>query len=159
MRKLLGEEFETARVFSSPRVRARKTAAIVFGGARDVTIDEDLREFEYGAYEGLTTAQIVKLDPGWELWSNGCPDGETADAVGQRCDRFLVTAGTGPATVVAFAHGHLLRILAARAVGLDASEGGIFALDTATISVVEDVKGKRIVRLWNLDPSLLSGTQ
>ena len=154
IRAVLGDEFDTAPIFASPRLRATATAAILFGPSRAITIDEDLREFEYGAYEGLTSAQISALDPGWDLWSDGCPDGETAEMVGRRCDRFLVAAAHGGPTVVAVAHGHLLRILAARAVGLNANDGAIFTLDTATISVVEDVKGKRVVRLWNLDPAL-----
>ena len=151
VRRLLGDDFEAAVVFSSPLQRALVTAETIFAG-RPITVDPDLAEFDYGAYEGLTSPQIRERDASWSLWATGCPGGETCADVGKRADRFLARAEAAGSVVVAVAHGHCLRILAMRAVGLAPELGAILTLDTATVSVIEDVRGKRVIRRWNLNP-------
>jgi broad specificity phosphatase PhoE len=155
VRKVMGSDFATAPVFSSPLARAKETAQIIFGSGR-VRFDNNLMEFDYGDYEGLTSTEIRLSNPTWEIWNDGCPNGETCDAVGMRADSFLQSIERSDATVVAVAHGHLIRILAARAIGLPGAQGQIFTLDTATISIIEDVRGKRAIKMWNLDPVLLT---
>jgi broad specificity phosphatase PhoE len=155
LRILMGDAMDTTPVFSSPLQRARHTATIVFGHERTISISEDLVEFNYGDFEGLTTPEIRAGHSNWDLWRDGCPGGETCIDVGLRADRFLAQAEAASDTVIVVAHGHLLRILAARAIGLDPHEGRAFTLDTATVSIIEDVRGYRLVKLWNLDPHLL----
>jgi broad specificity phosphatase PhoE len=153
LRHLVGDELTTALVFSSPRVRALVTAETVMGEGHVVCVDSNLAEFNYGDYEGLTTEEIWLRRPGWDMWRDGCPNGETAEDAGRRADAFLSVLDEAPDTVFAFAHGHIIRILAARAIGLEAHEGRIFALDTATVSVIEDVRGQKIIQHWNIDPA------
>ncbi|MCU1387913.1 MAG: putative phosphoglycerate mutase family protein [Ilumatobacteraceae bacterium] len=134
--------------WSSPLARARSTAEIVLGG-RPYTVDERLREFDYGDYEGLTTAQIRDRVPGWTVWE-GCPNGETVAEVSARVDSFLHDAHLSPATVgIVFAHGHLLRILGARAVGQPGEFGRQLGLDTASVSVIDDLRDGPAITLWN----------
>ncbi len=140
-----------ARIFSSPLSRAVETAAIVLGRGRDVVLADELLEFDYGDFEGLTPEQIQQQAPGWSIWSDGCPGGERVSDVGRRIDTFLRMVERVEEPVIVFAHGHVLRILAARAVGLKAQEGSIFTLGTASLSIIEDVRGHRVVRLWNLE--------
>jgi probable phosphoglycerate mutase len=135
----------TPRVFTSPRSRAITTAELVLPGL-DRNIAPQIAEYDYGDYEGLTTAQIRQRQPGWDIWRDGCPNGETTDAVGARADDFL--AGLD-GLVVAFSHGHMLRILAARFLGLAAAQGRIFTLDTAAVSVLKIVRDAPVVALWN----------
>ena len=157
VKTLAGEDWDRLRVFSSPLERAAETARIVFGDAREILIADELMEFDYGVHEGLTPTQIQDAVPGWQLWRDGCDGGETPADVGRRVGSFLASIEEEQAPVVAVAHGHLLRVLAARAIGLAAEQGGVFTLDTATVSLVEDVRGLRVIRLWNLDPALLAG--
>ena len=154
-RLLLGDEFARASVFSSPLSRARITGESVVGPGRRIQVCEELLELDYGEYEGLTPAEIRHERPGWDIWTDGCPGGETVEAVGDRVDRFLQKIEDAP-TNIAFAHGHVIRILAARAVGLPARSGQAFTLDTATVSLIADVRGKRVIKMWNVDPRLLS---
>jgi probable phosphoglycerate mutase len=135
-------------VCSSPLRRAVETAALMLPG-ETVATDADLAELDYGRYEGLTKEQIRRERPGWDIWRDGCPDGESVDDVGRRADRFL-ERHEADATVVAFSHGHTLRILAARALGLDGAEGRRFVVDTASVSAIDDAGGEPAVRLWNL---------
>jgi broad specificity phosphatase PhoE len=150
---VLGTEWESAAVFSSPLQRAHTTAGIIFGAER-VTADVNLLEMHYGDYEGLTSPEIRVNRPDWDLWRDGCPNGETTEQVGARCDAFLAThvpSAVGmPGTLAVVAHAHLLRILAARTLGLPAAQGRLFTLHTAATSVIEDVRGNRCVSLWNL---------
>jgi probable phosphoglycerate mutase len=155
------------RVVSSPLQRALATAALMSPGAAIEVVD-DLAEMDYGLYEGRTKEQIRADRPGWDIWRDGCPGGETVDDVGRRADRFL--AGileaeivAGASTVVAFSHGHTLRIVAARALGLPAAEGRRFIADTASVSVVDGLGGdadggEAAVRLWNRTPEARSTT-
>jgi broad specificity phosphatase PhoE len=112
MRSVLGKE-TFALVLVSPMRRARETCDLA-GLGETAVIDRDLMEWNYGAYEGLTTSHIRESSPGWMLFRDGCPDGETAEQVGARVDRVIARARAADGDVALFAHGHLLRVLAAR---------------------------------------------
>jgi probable phosphoglycerate mutase len=155
LREALGEEFATAAVFSSPLTRALATAQIVLGDEREVRVDPNLIEFNYGDYEGLTSEEIHEWRSDWDIWRDGCPRGESADDVGRRADTFLAGLGDDLELLLVFSHSHFIRILAARAIGLDARQGQIFTLDTATVSMVADVRGKRVIKQWNVNPTSL----
>ncbi len=143
----------TPAVYSSPRGRALTTAELVLPGL-DRSVAPQIAEYDYGDYEGLTSAQIRERRPDWDIWRDGCPKGETTDEVGARADAFL--AGK-EGLVVAFSHGHMLRILAARFLGLPAAQGRIFTLDTAAVSVLKIVRGAPVVALWNVTRGVLPG--
>ncbi len=142
--RLRGREF--ALVLASPRRRAQETATLA---GQAPQIDPDLAEFDYGAYEGLTTREIRETRPDWFLWTDGAPGGETADAVGARVDRVLERARHAGGDVALFAHGHVLRVVAARWLGLPAARGGSFALDTASLSELGYERETPVVWLWN----------
>jgi broad specificity phosphatase PhoE len=135
LRERLGK-LSPALVLSSPRQRALRTAELA--GVTVDAIDPDLAEWDYGDYEGLTTAQIRKSVPDWSLWTHGVPGGETAVEVGRRADRVLSAAAAEVANgpVLLFAHGHISRVLGARWIGLATVDGGRFALGTAAPSVL-----------------------
>jgi probable phosphoglycerate mutase len=143
--KLRGTSF--ARVLSSPLLRARRTAELAgFGSPEPV---EDQREWDYGDDEGLTTAQIRESRPGWTVWRDGPHGGEPCAEVGARADRVveLVRAVDGP--VLAFSHGHFSRVLGARWLGLDVTEGAHLALSTASVSVLGWERDTPAVLHWN----------
>ncbi len=145
----------SALAFSSPRRRATETAGLALPDWH-VTVDPLVAEYDYGDYEGLTDEQIRLSAPGWDIWRDGCPHGESTGAVGARADAFLdahVATCTEPVVVVT--HGHFSRILAARALGLAAENGRLFASITASISVIEDYHGERCIGRWNVDAALL----
>jgi broad specificity phosphatase PhoE len=145
---------------SSPLQRARRTAELA--GLADIELDPDLMEFDYGGYEGLTSREIRETHPGWVLWRDGVPagdadhPGESVADVQARVDRVLARARIGLAEgdVVLVAHGHLLRILAARWLGLDPQAGAFFALDTASFSALGFEHGLRVIRQWNVLPPI-----
>jgi probable phosphoglycerate mutase len=128
-------DLDFALVLTSPLRRARETAAICGLGER-AEVDEHLREWEYGAYEGVTTAEIRETVPGWTVWTGPCPDGETAAQVGARADAVLARTAAVDGTVAVFSHGHLLRVVIARWLGLPPTEGRLFALGTGTLSIL-----------------------
>jgi broad specificity phosphatase PhoE len=134
-------------VLTSPRLRARRTAELA--GFADAVVDDDLAEWAYGDYEGITTPVIREGAPGWSIWTDGCPDGESPDEVGARLDRVAARAREADGPVLVFAHGHSLRVLVARWLGLPVSGGRHFLLDTATVSVLGDDRGEPAVRRWN----------
>ncbi len=136
-------------VLVSPLVRAVRTAELA--GLAPFELDADLVEWDYGSYEGLTTAQIREQAPGWSVFTQPCPGGETHDQVAARCDRVLerVTGG-GTELVVLVAHGHLLRSLAARWVGRPVADGSMLRLGTATTSVLGYEHGGRSLHRWNV---------
>ncbi|HET6908793.1 MAG TPA: histidine phosphatase family protein [Mycobacteriales bacterium] len=142
-------DHDFAMVLSSPLQRARQTCDLAGFGARAET-DVDLREWDYGDYEGLTTGQIKQTRPDWSLWRDGCPGGEAADDVGRRADRVIAKACAADGDVVAFAHGHLLRVLAARWIGLDPADGALLGLDTASVSILGWERDQPVLRRWNL---------
>ena len=146
--RLLGHAF--ARVFTSPLQRARRTCELA--GFGDVAVvDSDLVEWNYGAYEGMTTADIRKQQPGWELFRDGCPSGETLADVAGRADRVIARVRALAADVLLFSSGHFLRVLGARWCGLDPADGRFLFLGTAALSIVgyEHGPGEPVLRLWN----------
>ena len=140
--------FEFALVLVSPRARARDTAELAGLGER-AEVDEDLAEFAYGEYEGRTTADIREERPGWSVWEDGAPGGETAAQVGARADRVIERATAVDGDVAAFAHGHLLRVLGARWIGLDAAYGGNLGLDTGAVCELSYERERRAIWVWN----------
>jgi broad specificity phosphatase PhoE len=144
---LAGTNF--AVVLVSPMQRARETCRIA--GYGDVAVvDEGLREWDYGVYEGKTTAQIRADIPGWSVWKDEIVDGETAEHVGERADGVIARAlAAGPGKVALFAHAHILRILAARWIGLEAEGGRLLALGTGSVSVLGWERETRVISSWN----------
>jgi broad specificity phosphatase PhoE len=140
------EDRTFALVLASPLSRARETAELA--GLRP-QLRDDLLEFDYGAYEGITTAEIREERPGWNLWRDGSPGGETADDVGARVDRVIDEAAQAGGDVAIVAHGHVLRALAARWVGQPAAFGGELMLDTGSVSVLGCEREVRVIRRWN----------
>jgi broad specificity phosphatase PhoE len=139
------------RVLTSPLSRAADTCRLA--GLGDVAEPRDqLMEWDYGAYEGRTTADIRKERPGWTLWDDGVPDGETAAEVGARVDRVIAELRRLEGDALVFAHGHVLRVFAARWLGLDPAAGRLFALDPATISVLGYERETPVIRVWNDRP-------
>lgn len=141
------ETIEFAHVLTSPRTRARRTAELA--GFPDAEVDDDLREWAYGDYEGVTGDEIRADNPGWSIWTGSAPGGETADEVATRLDRVVARATAAPGRTLVFAHGHSSRALAARWLERPAGDGGVFKLDTATISVLGYEHGRRAVAKWN----------
>jgi len=143
--KLRGTSF--VRVLSSPLLRARRTAELAGAGSPELV--GDLREWDYGDDEGLTTAQIRTSRPGWTVWRDGPQGGETCAEVGGRADRVveLVRAVDGP--VLAFSHGHFSRVLGARWLGLEVTDGAHLALSTASVSVLGWERDTPVVLHWN----------
>jgi broad specificity phosphatase PhoE len=145
-RRLAGRSF--ALVLTSPLERARETARIVgLGDAAEVT--GDLRELGYGSYEGLTTAEIRAGRPGWDLWRDGAPGGEPLAAASDRADRVIARVEAVGGDVVLFSHGHILRILGARWLGLPPETAAGLALSTAALCDLGYERERRVVWLWN----------
>lgn len=143
---LRGRRF--ALVLTSPLMRALETCRLA--GFGDVAVlRDDLREWDYGAYEGRKTIEIRKERPGWTLWRDGVPEGETIDEVAARVDRVLVELRSVQGDALLFAHGHVLRVLAARWLGLEPQAGELFALDPASISTLGYERETPVIRLWN----------
>jgi broad specificity phosphatase PhoE len=137
-----------ALVLCSPMQRARETCRLA-GLGDGAIVDPDLLEWNYGDYEGLTTDQIHQTVPDWRLFRDGCPGGETADEVGARVDRVIARARAAAGDAALFAHGHVLRVLGARWIGLPASNGENFLLDTGTLCVLGYYREVPAVRIWN----------
>ena len=134
-------------VLTSPRLRARRTAELA--GFPDAEIDDDLAEWAYGDYEGITTEEIRETVPGWTVWSHPSPGGETADQVAARLDRVVARLRAVEGSALVFGHGHSLRVLTARWLGLPATDGRHFRLDTATISALGYERENAVVLRWN----------
>jgi probable phosphoglycerate mutase len=148
--------YSFALVLSSPLRRALETCEIA-GYGDVVELDDDLREWDYGEYEGLTTPQIRETRPDWNLWRDGCPGGEGPAAVGQRADRVLERLAAAEGDAVAFAHGHILRVLTARWAEMDVAEGARFKFGAGAIGVLGRERETRAVEHWNLSPDPLGG--
>jgi probable phosphoglycerate mutase len=139
-----------AKVFTSPLQRAARTCELAaFTAAAE--IDCNLVEWNYGDYEGRRTAEILKERPGWELFRDGCPGGESPDQVAARADRVARRVRAVPGNVLIFSSGHFLRVFTARWLGLEPAAGRFFALDTASLSEVghERNLSQPVIRLWN----------
>ncbi len=144
-------ERQLALVLTSPLQRAVETCRLA--GLGDVAVArDDLREWDYGEYEGLKTVDIRQERPGWTVWRDDIPGGETLTEVGERADRVTADLRSSDGDVAVFAHGHLLRILAARWLGLEPAAGRLFALDVGTISVLGYERENAVLRLWNWKP-------
>ena len=144
--RLVDHEF--AIVLSSPLSRALDTARLAGFGDRVETTD-DLLEWDYGADEGRTTAEIRAERPGWAIWRDGPRDGETASDVARRVDRVIARVRAAEGDVLAFAHGHVLRVLTARWLGEPPTDGRLYALDTATLSVLGWERETAVIERWN----------
>ena len=155
--ELSGRRFE--RVLTSPLARAAETCRLAGLGDR-AEARAELMEWDYGDYEGETTPQIRSARPGWSLWRDGCPGGESAAQVGARVDALLADLRALSEDAVLFAHGHVLRVLAARWVGLGPEAGALLALSTATISALGHERETAVISLWNsASPTALSPTR
>lgn len=143
--RLAGQEFDL--VLTSPRRRATETADLA--GFPDAVVDEDLVEWRYGDYEGITTAEIRETVPGWTVFTHPSPGGETAEQVGERIDRAVARMREAGGRTLVFGHGHALRVVTARWLGLPVREGRLFRLDTATVSVLGHEREAPVVLRWN----------
>jgi broad specificity phosphatase PhoE len=137
-----------AAVFTSPRQRARETCRIV-GLDRDAIVTDDLAEWDYGEYEGRTTDDIRADEPGWTIWTAQIRGGETLEDVGRRVERVIAAALAVEGDVALFGHGHCLRILAARWMGLPPAAGALLELSTATLSRLGWEREQRVIEYWN----------
>jgi broad specificity phosphatase PhoE len=161
-----------SRVLSSPRLRARTTCQLAGFGPANVELAPDLAEWDYGDYEGLRTADIRKQHPAWDVWQDGCPNGETPAAVSARADRLIaglisadhpndLDGGNGPSrNIMAFSHGQFGRALAARWIGLPVMQGQHFAIGPASISILgfeADHPERRVIALWNATSGIKQG--
>jgi broad specificity phosphatase PhoE len=145
--RLEGREF--ALVLASPLQRARRTAELAGFGDR-IELDDDLRERDYGDYEGLTTKEIRVERPGWDVWRDDLPGGETLEALAVRVDRVIERALAVEGDTLVFAHSHLLRTLGARWIGLPPDGGGKLVLGTSALSVLGFERERRVLKGWNL---------
>jgi probable phosphoglycerate mutase len=149
--RLCGVAFD--RVVTSPLQRARRTCELA-GFADHADLDPDLVEWDYGAYEGRTSREIRLERPAWDIFQDGCPDGETPDAVGVRADRVIAGLRASPhARILLFGHGHFFRVLAARWIELAACDAHHFVLSTAALSILgyEHSPADPAILLWNDD--------
>lgn len=135
-------------VLTSPLGRARETCELA-GLAGTAGVDPDLTEWDYGEYEGLTPQQIHAKAPGWIIFRDGCPGGESPAQVSARVDRIIARIRAVEGDVALFAHGHVFRVFVARWLGLPATAGSHFLLDTATVSVLSHYRGIPAIRRWN----------
>lgn len=143
--RLAGHRFSL--VLTSPRERARRSAALA--GFVDAEVDPDLAEWDYGRYEGISTAEIRVSDPGWTVWSHAAPGGETAGHVRARVDRVIARAGAVEGDVLLFGHAHCLRALTARWLGRPVAEGRFYRLDTGSLSVLAYERETPVIVHWN----------
>jgi probable phosphoglycerate mutase len=143
------ERVRFSLVLTSPLQRARRTCQLA-GLATGAECDRDLMEWNYGAYEGLTPRDIAERAPGWIIFHDGCPGGESPAQVGNRVDRVIARIRAATGNVALFAHGHVFRVFAARWLGLPPSAGCHFLLDTATLNILGYYRGIPAVKRWNV---------
>jgi probable phosphoglycerate mutase len=143
---LQGKQFRL--VLTSPMQRAVETCQLA--GLTNAAIDPNLREWDYGDYEGMTTPEIQKQHPGWSLWKDGVVNGESIQQVSHRAKAVIARVGDADGDVLLVAHGHILRILTACWLGLEPAAGRLFALETATLSSLGHERETRVIRSWNL---------
>jgi broad specificity phosphatase PhoE len=144
--QLAGFAFRT--VLTSPLLRARETCELA-GLGRDAVVDPDLAEWDYGAYEGVTTSEIRAERPGWDLFADGVPDGESTEDVAGRVDRVIERVRSSDGAVACVAHSHVLRVLAARWIGLEPSFGRSLVLDPGSFSELGWEREHPVVVSWN----------
>jgi broad specificity phosphatase PhoE len=147
------QQFSFARIFTSPLQRASRSCALAgFGNVGE--IDSDLIEWDYGRFEGKTTADVQKDRPDWELFRDGCPGGESPLDVAQRADRFISRVFDTHGDVLAFSSGHIIRMIAARWLGLPPDAGRFFFCRPASVGVLDfehENKNEPIIELWNVE--------
>lgn len=141
-KRLYGISFE--KVFTSPRKRAMQTCQGLHAVVEPLAV-----EYDYGDYEGLTTEEILKKDPSWNLFQDGAPGGETLEQVGKRADQLLKKMEAYQGNVGLFSHGHFLRVLAARFLGLAPEQGKLFLLSVASVSILSYERNQPAIALWN----------
>ena len=144
--RLRGHAFQT--ILASPLQRAQQTCAIA-GLLKTAQIDPNLVEWNYGDFEGMTSAQINKMQPNWSIFSNGAPNGESVADIGKRADKVLAKIQSLHGDVALFSHGHFLRALAARWLQLPAQDGRLFALFPGSLSILGFEKNTQVLFLWN----------
>jgi probable phosphoglycerate mutase len=137
-----------AAVFVSPLGRARETCELS-GLGREARVLDDLHEWDYGEYEGLTTAEIRRVRPDWVLWRDGCPGGELPRQVGARADRVLAAVAQAGAPVALFSHGHMLRVIGARWIAQEAAQGGRLGLSAGALCVLGHERETAVIARWN----------
>jgi broad specificity phosphatase PhoE len=147
------EQGSFALVLTSPLSRARRTAELA--GFPQAETDDDLFEYRYGDYEGVTTAEIHETRPDWNLWRDGCPGGETTAEVAARADRLIARVRSAEGAVLAFSSGHISRVIGARFLGLPGEDGALLGLGTAALSVLGYEHGGPVIERWN-DRSFLA---
>jgi broad specificity phosphatase PhoE len=135
-------------VLTSPLQRARETCDLA-GLGQFANVEPDLIEWNYGEYEGLTTEQIRSTRPGWSVFRDGCPGGESPEQVGARADRVITKVRTAAGNVALFGHGHFTRVIAARWINLSANYGENFLLDTATLNILSYYRESPAFQIWN----------
>ncbi len=141
-------ERDFSLVLCSPLQRARRTCELA-GLGDQASIDPDLAEWNYGSYEGLTPAAIHGQHPGWLVFRDGCPEGESPAEVGERVDRVIRRVRQNSGRVALFAHGHVFRVFVARWIELSPSHGAHFLLDTSTLTILSYYRGMPAVKCWN----------
>jgi broad specificity phosphatase PhoE len=151
--RLLGERLKSlkfARIFTSPLLRARRTCELS-GFGKQAEVDPDLVEWNYGDYEGRTTADIHRERPEWKLFRDGCPNGETPQDIAARADRFIKKVRRGQGDVIAFSSGHIIRVIAAEWLSIGPEAGRYFLCSTASIGILgyEHDGSEPVIRLWN----------
>lgn len=146
--RLAGEKID--RVFTSPLIRVRRTCELA-GYADRAEVDRDLVEWNYGEYDGLTSAEIRKRNPGWQLFRDGCPGGESLGEVAARADRVITRVRELSGRVLLFSSGHFSRVLGVRWLGLEVACGRLLYLGTASLSILgyEHNPAEPVLRLWN----------
>jgi probable phosphoglycerate mutase len=142
------QAWQFALVLVSPARRARETCELCGLGA-EAQVRDGLHEWDYGDYEGLTTAEIWERRPGWVLWRDGCPGGESPADVGARADGVVAEIAAGEGDVAVFSHGHMLRVLGARWIALAPEGGGRLGLSTAAICVLGHERDTAVIARWN----------
>jgi probable phosphoglycerate mutase len=155
--RLRGVDFQ--KVLSSPLVRARRTCELA-GFLDRAVVDEDLTEWDYGDYDGLTSVEIRRKHPDWMLFRDGCPRGESVEQVGARALRVIERLRATPGKQLVFGHGHFSRVLASRWLGLPPGQGRLLYLSTASLSILgyEHSQSEPAIRLWNDDRHVRSST-
>ena len=145
--ELAGRSF--GLVLCSPLLRARETCKLA-GFGEQAVLSDDLLEWDYGEYEGLTTAQIREERPDWDLWSDGCPGGEQPEDVAARADLAIARLRAADGDALAFAHGHILRVLSARWIALPAAGGARLALAAGAVCELGFERETEVIQLWNV---------
>jgi broad specificity phosphatase PhoE len=142
------DDVQFEEIISSPLQRSLETAHLA-GLKRRVEVNDDLREWDYGDYEGITTQQIREKVPNWTVWTHPCPNGETIEQVAARADRVIARCEQIKGNVALFSHGHFLRVLVSRWIGLEPENGRHFLLGTSTLSILDYERDVHTIKTWN----------